>query len=152
MPLCFRRCLPKTLDAFIDTGRRRKDSNLRKDFSLNILAGCCLKPLGHASAMYPMQGAPVQSYTSNPPSHVSNQKHYSRKNRRNSTFCAILSPCPVVKIRPAHRAKSEKPFDESERKIRRKNLLQSNFNHLSRISPTGYAYVHLHRGETKRRY
>src|SRR5258708_32238359 len=29
--------------------RRRKDSNLRKDFSFNILPGCCLKPLGHAS-------------------------------------------------------------------------------------------------------
>ena len=29
--------------------RRRKDSNLRGDFSPNILAGCCLQPLGHAS-------------------------------------------------------------------------------------------------------
>ncbi len=31
------------------TLRRRKDSNLRGDFSPNILAGCCLQPLGHAS-------------------------------------------------------------------------------------------------------
>ncbi len=29
--------------------RRRKDSNLRCGFPHNILAGCCLKPLGHAS-------------------------------------------------------------------------------------------------------
>ena len=29
--------------------RRRKDSNLRGDYSPNILAGCCLQPLGHAS-------------------------------------------------------------------------------------------------------
>jgi hypothetical protein len=34
--------------------RRRKDSNLRGDFSPNILAGCCLKPLGHASSLRPL--------------------------------------------------------------------------------------------------
>ena len=31
--------------------RRRKDSNLRGSFPPNILAGCCLKPLGHASVI-----------------------------------------------------------------------------------------------------
>ncbi len=31
--------------------RRRKDSNLREDFSPNILAGCCFKPLSHASTL-----------------------------------------------------------------------------------------------------
>ncbi len=36
---------------FIFVLRRRKDSNLRGDFSPNILAGCCLQPLGHASKL-----------------------------------------------------------------------------------------------------
>src|SRR3989344_1390830 len=34
-----------------DSWRRRKDSNLRGSFPPNILAGCCLKPLGHASVI-----------------------------------------------------------------------------------------------------
>src|SRR3989344_5145919 len=37
----------------ISNQRRRKDSNLREDFSPNILAGCCLQPLGHASPNSP---------------------------------------------------------------------------------------------------
>ena len=45
----------RTLSAegrYSDRRRRRKDSNLRGDCSPNILAGCCFKPLSHASRMF----------------------------------------------------------------------------------------------------